>query len=233
MSFFPYIRQNGYLSHPCRPLLKLWVIWQGRGRKPELLSPCRILWSVQLSRVAFPHPSTSWQSPSGSRSPPDSGHQLLWSTRHCSKLRNHGAGGGLWHHSHNRFTQLRFGAIYEEPWSRSCVFCPAHCGSASPPLPAYKGSVLEKWTQIIVTVLVTLLYIWNPLPASVPVNTEAIGCRRVFLTALAVLCCSFSLSGLNYCNLLHCQVQDPPPAQLGSINTRKGNGESQMYLSFN
>ena len=123
MPFFPYIRQNGHLSHTGRPLLKRWAIWQGRGHKTGLLSPCRILWSIQLSRVAFPYPSTSLRPPSDSRSPSNSGQQLLWSTGYCSKLRNHGAGGGLWHHSHKQFTQLRFWANYKEPWSRSCASC--------------------------------------------------------------------------------------------------------------
>lgn len=99
--------------------------------------------------------------------------------------------------------------------------------------PAYKRNIVEKCTQISFTVLFTLLYIWNPLPVSVPVNTGAIGWRRVFVTELAVLCCWFSLSVLSYSNFLYCQVQEQPPVKVGTINTLKRNGETQIYLFFN
>lgn len=73
-------------------------------------------------------------------------------------------------------------------------FLSSMCGSASPPFFAYKRNTVEKWTQIILTVFITLLYIWKPLPALVPVNAEAIGCRGVFVRELAMFCGWFSPS---------------------------------------
>lgn len=169
--------------------------------------------------MAFPYPSASLQSFSDSSSPSDSGH--------CSKLRKQQevCGTTVINGSHS----WESGPTTGNQETQS-VSCSAHVDLQVHFCLLIKVTLQRKKQNYFNSVDNFAAHM-KSFSCLISSKHRSHRLQKGFVTELAAFCCCFSLSVLNYCNLLYCQVQEPPLSQTDNI--RQGRMKLKCTYFFN